>query len=81
MWNCEGRRSGGQASGGQGGGGWSGNRFLTLLRAAALVLLVLSQGRDLPGQTEPSDSTDRPTARPPDRLTVYLMTMGPGKQV
>ena len=72
---------GGQAvsrSGGQGGWGKSGNRLLAPFRTVALVLVVLSQAGDLFAQTQPSDSS---TDRPPDQLTVYLMTMGPGRQV
>ena len=63
---------------GQGGWGKSGNRLLAPFRALALVLIVLCHPGDLFGQTQASDSS---TVRPPDQLTVYLMTMGPGKQV
>ncbi|HEX6408464.1 MAG TPA: hypothetical protein VFZ90_14865, partial [Gemmatimonadales bacterium] len=63
---------------GQGGWGRRGDRLLAAFRTLVLVLAVLSQAADLFGQSQPSDSS---TDRPPDRLTVYLMTMGPGKQV
>jgi len=44
----------------------------------SLCFAVLGFANDLVAQSQPAD---RPTARPPDRLTVYLMTMGPGKRV
>ncbi len=46
-------------------------------RWAALCLAVLGFANDLVAQSRPAD---RPTARPTE-LTVYLMTMGPGKRV
>jgi hypothetical protein len=65
-------------SGGQGGCGRRGKRLSGIIRAAALASVVLSHGGNLRAQIQASDSS---TARPPDRLTVYLMTMGPGKHV